>query len=1218
MRRRLHRSSKGPRASAPRRPGPGANAPAAVNPGVARPTVVPEQNPDAVLRVADDGRVLYVNPSARAMFERELARGGLAPPELLPAVRQALASGALQETELRHGDRWLSVRTTPDGNVYARDITDRKQAEEALRNSERHANRLNAVLSGISRIFREALTCATEEELGKVCLSVAEEITQSKFGYIDELNPATGKLDAIALSDPGWDACRMHDPAGHGQKALTGFSIVGLHGRVLREGAALLSNAPSSHPSSAGTPEGHPPLTAFLGVPLKHAGRTIGLIGLGNREGGYGEDELAAVEALAPAIVQAFVSKRAEARLRRGHEEYSLLVEGSGSVILRVDKEMRITFVNQYGLRFFGYRPEELIGERALGTIIPLRETTGRDTATMAEDILRHPERYRQNVHQNLRKDGSLVWMSWTNTPVYDDAGEFIEVLSIGNDLSAFKQAEEAASQAAASLQESEARYRNLVELAPDAVLVHADRKIVFANPEALRLYGAGALEELLGRDIVELVAPEDRETSAERAEHAERGHATPAREFRLLTLDGRCVPAEARGSGVHFQGRPAVQVIIRDITDRKRAEEALRDSEARFHSVFESAPVGIVIGDLEGHVLESNVAFAQLLGCTPEELRGKPFQEFTHPDDLAAELSLVEEMLAGRRDHYQIDKRFLRKDGAVVDVRLTGGFLGGPHAGRSVAIAEDVTARKRAEEAVALAHRQTQSLIDNTPDLVYAFDLEERFVLANAAIAGLLGSTPALMIGKSRRQFMPDEDAAWHEANDRQVLEHGKAMEFEERSQLRGRSITWLTKKFPLRDANGRVFAVAGISADISARKQAEEALRRLSDQLRESDRRKDEFLATLSHELRNPLAPISNSLYVLDRAAPGGAQAKRAKDVIDRQVAHLSRLVNDLLDVTRITRNKIPLQRERADLRDVVRRSVEDQRSLFDGRQLVLEADLPEEAILVDADTTRMAQVVDNLLQNAAKFTRRGGRTRVSVSTDPPRAQAVVRVSDTGAGMTAETIAGLFRPFVQADHTLDRSGGGLGLGLALVKGLVELHGGEVSAHSDGLGHGAEFVVRLPLAGGAGPRAELAGAPPPAPARILLIEDHVDAAESLREVLELSGHEVFVAHDGPEGIAKARACRPAFVLCDVGLPGMDGYAVARAFRRDDDLKRIHLVALSGYALPEDLQRATEAGFERHLAKPPDLAALAAILGAASRGAGDDVTAAAVRPERPR
>lgn len=384
--------------------------------------------------------------------------------------------------------------------------------------------------------------------------------------------------------------------------------------------------------------------------------------------------------------------------------------------------------------------------------------------------------------------------------------------------------------------------------------------------------------------------------------------------------------------------------------------------------------------------------------------------------------------------------------------------------------------------------------------------------------------------------------------------------------------------------------------------RASAAQNLKESNQQLVDSDRRKNHFLAVLSHELRNPLTPIKNSLYILDRAVPGGDQARRAKDVIERQINQLSHLVDDLLDVTRIARGKIQLQRRRVEINELVQRTIDDHRAVFQTADVRLEMEPAAQPVFVDADWNRTAQVVSNLLQNAAKFTLRGGRVLVTVERDAQAQQAVLRVADTGLGMKPEMVARLFEPFIQADETLDRSKGGLGLGLALIKGLVEQHGGSIEARSQGLDRGSEFIVRLPLDLSEPASDERAAAPVVGTRhRVLIIEDNVDAAQSLQEVLELLGHEVAVAHDGQEGLAKGREFRPDLVLCDIGLPGLNGYEVARAFRADDALRDVHLIALSGYARPEDLQRAAEAGFERHLAKPPSLEKLEGVLGQVSR-----------------
>jgi signal transduction histidine kinase/DNA-binding response OmpR family regulator len=380
----------------------------------------------------------------------------------------------------------------------------------------------------------------------------------------------------------------------------------------------------------------------------------------------------------------------------------------------------------------------------------------------------------------------------------------------------------------------------------------------------------------------------------------------------------------------------------------------------------------------------------------------------------------------------------------------------------------------------------------------------------------------------------------------------------------------------------------VADQVATAIQRLQARRALSITNAQLVESDRRKNDFMALLSHELRNPLAPIRNSLYILDRAAAGSEQAQRAKQVIDRQVNQLVRLVDDLLDVTRVARNKIQLHRQRLELGELVNRTAEDYRSELDKAGVALRIERSTRPVWVDADANRLAQAVGNLLGNAAKFTPAGGQVVISVFVDPAGKLGIVRVSDTGIGMRPDMVVRLFEPFMQADTTLDRSKGGLGLGLALVKGVVELHGGSVIARSAGLGKGSDFIIHLPLEVAGASAAASAPLPSRGPRhRILIIEDNEDAADSLREVLQLEQHEVAVAYDGHAGIDRARAFKPDLIFCDIGLPGLDGYQVAEAIRADPGLRNVQLVALSGYALPEDVERTHEAGFDAHLAKPP-------------------------------
>jgi signal transduction histidine kinase/DNA-binding response OmpR family regulator len=369
----------------------------------------------------------------------------------------------------------------------------------------------------------------------------------------------------------------------------------------------------------------------------------------------------------------------------------------------------------------------------------------------------------------------------------------------------------------------------------------------------------------------------------------------------------------------------------------------------------------------------------------------------------------------------------------------------------------------------------------------------------------------------------------------------------------------------------------------------------------VQEADRRKNEFLSMLAHELRNPLAPIRNATQILRLRLPDEPDLLAVRDIIDRQVEHLVRLVDDLLDISRITRGKIRLLLEPVDIASIVARALETSRPVIDERHHGLTVSLPQEPLRVHADLVRLAQVLSNLLNNAAKYTEDGGTITLTVREED--GEAVVRVRDTGMGIPAETLPHVFDLFVQAERSLDRSQGGLGVGLTLVRGLVEMHGGRVEAASDGPGRGSEFTVRLPaldMARIARPSANGNSQFPVGGARrrVLLVDDNADGAESLAMLLRISGHEVHVSHDGPAALAVTESFRPDVVFLDIGLPGMDGYEVARRLRELPGINKLILVALTGYGREEDQRRAHEAGFDYHLVKPADPSALEALFAA--------------------
>jgi PAS domain S-box-containing protein len=372
----------------------------------------------------------------------------------------------------------------------------------------------------------------------------------------------------------------------------------------------------------------------------------------------------------------------------------------------------------------------------------------------------------------------------------------------------------------------------------------------------------------------------------------------------------------------------------------------------------------------------------------------------------------------------------------------------------------------------------------------------------------------------------------------------------------------------------------------DVTERAGLEETLRRRDEELLAADRRKDQFLAMLAHELRNPLAPIRNAVELMRQVETLDAAFQPAREMVERQVKHLARLVDDLLDISRLASGSIRLRKEPVDLGAVVQRAVDGVRPLIDSRSHTLSVRLPAEPVRLEADPTRLEQVISNLLNNAAKYTMPGGH--LGVTAERVGEEAVVRVCDTGIGVPPDVLDRVFEPFMQSDGSLARTDGGLGVGLTLVRSLVEMHGGKVEAASPGLGQGSEFVVRLPAPAGftAALRDQPFAATSPRSLRVLVVEDNIDAAESLATLLRLWSHDVQVVHDGCKALEAAREQHPEVVLLDIGLPGLDGYQVARCLRDDLHLDHALLVAMTGYGQPEDRRRSREAGIQYHFVKP--------------------------------
>jgi PAS domain S-box-containing protein len=498
------------------------------------------------------------------------------------------------------------------------------------------------------------------------------------------------------------------------------------------------------------------------------------------------------------------------------------------------------------------------------------------------------------------------------------------------------------------------------------------------------------------------------------------------------------------------------------------------------------------------------------------------------------------------------------------------------------------------------------RQLIEQIPDYaIFCTDVEGRPTTWNRGVERILGYSEREFLGRTvlREIFTPEDIAAGvPEWETEEAVRNGTASNNRWMSRKNGGRFYAMGMTMPLHDDRGLLIGFAKIMQDRTVQRQQAEALRDKSAELEAASEQKDRFLAVLSHELRNPLAPIRSGIEVLQLAEQGSDMANRAIAAIDRQSRHLTHLVDDLLDLTRVAQGKIKLRPEPLELNALAHEVSADFADMFASAGISFTLSPAGSDVPVYGDRVRFAQILGNLLENAAKFTPRGGHVRLAVERMQDR--ALLCIADDGVGMSADTLAGLFQPFMQAQATVEKSRGGLGLGLALVEGLVRAQGGTITAASEGEGLGSVFEIRWPL------DSDERRSPPAQRSaqkiesqRILIVEDNGDAAETLGNALALRGHVIELAHTGPEGVEKAISFRPDVVLCDLDLPGLDGYSVAARLRAEAGARCPRLIALSGHALPADAERAAEAGFDAHVAKPPSMRALEDLLADAPRPA---------------
>jgi PAS domain S-box-containing protein len=759
-----------------------------------------------------------------------------------------------------------------------------------------------------------------------------------------------------------------------------------------------------------------------------------------------------------------------------------------------------------------------------------------------------------------------------------------------------------------------------------DAVITtDVDARVTYLNEVAERLTGWTQLD---GRGqplaaVFNIISEATREPVESPAARALREGVVVglANHTLLIRRDGSEFPIDDSAAPIRDEeGRVSGCVLVfRDFSAQRRLEH---DRAAQLHAarllaaIVESSDDAIISKSLDGMIQTWNAAAVRVFGHTAEEAVGRHISLVIPRERIDEEDRIIARLAAGERiDHFETVR--MHRDGRRILVSLTISPIrddSGTVIGASK-IVRDITERRRAEERekqllaeAAEANAKFHAFFEQGALFAGIMDVDGTLLDLNRLSWEACGFTREQAVGK------PFWDGPWWSPSPALVARiragaalaaqgetfHEELPYFVADGSERVAEVTIL----PIHDESGRVMFLAPTGIDITERKRAERQqrllesnLRKVADQLSEVDRRKDEFLATLAHELRNPLAPLTNMLEVLKRADGDPEARRRARETMSRQLGQLVRLVDDLLDINRITHDRLELRQGEVELAPIVTQAVEAARPLFESAGHTLSVSLPAEPVWLRADAARLAQVFGNLLNNSCKYTPSGGR--VSIAAERDGDAVVISVQDNGSGIPAAKIDSIFDMFTQLDRSLERAQGGLGIGLTLVRRLVEMHGGTITVESAGEGRGSTFAVRLPVLAHAGV-AESVGAPAAAPAprrRLLIVDDNKDSAESLAMLLEITGHRTFVVHDGVDAIAAAAEHRPEMMLLDIGMPKLNGYEVCRRVRQQPWGDEIRSIALTGWGQEEDRRKSHEAGFDGHLVKPVDYTALLELLG---------------------
>ncbi len=878
--------------------------------------------------------------------------------------------------------------------------------------------------------------------------------------------------------------------------------------------------------------------------------------------------------------------KRAETALAEQRRLYKSITDNASVALFIMDEQQQCVFMNPAAEELTGYTLAETQG-RPLHDIVHHTRPDG-STYPLCECPIDQalPKNDREQGDEVfVHKDGHFYHVTFTASPLRDETGKPVGTVIEVQDTTKRKRAEE-------QLRQSESFYRQTLESIPGMVFTNTPDGVCDYISEQWAEFTGVPAHQQLGAGWVDVLHPEDRERAfaAWRDAVAERGQYDL--EYRVRGHDGRYEWFKVRGRAI----RDEAGKIIRwfgtavNVDDLKQAEAALRARERELQTVADNIPDILTRFDRQFRHVFVNAAVERATTLQRKDFLGKTNRELGMPKALCDlwEVAIEQVFITGQ-PHSQEFSFEGPTATRYYSVRLVPEWGSHGEVAHVLGVTHDLTEQRLADVAVKeseerLTRAQQAGHIgtwdwDVTKDQVFWTDQAWQ-------IFDPTGVRSRVTYEKWLSCIHPDDRLHATESAHRALLEGTYRDEY--RVNSGDQAVRWVESVGKVQYCEGRAVRMLGTIRDVTERKLFEQTLH-------EADRHKDEFLAMLAHELRNPLAPICNAAQILKLVGPRDPQLDGVREMIERQVNHLVHLVDDLLDVSRVSRGKIVLQKETVDLISVLRQAVETSRPLMEARRHRLTLTIPDDPILLEGDATRLVQVVGNLLNNAAKYTDTQGEISLILEKAPgDTPQAQIRVRDNGRGIDPTKLHKLFDLFYQADRNLDRSEGGLGIGLSLVKNLVEMHGGSVEAHSRGRGTGSEFIVRLaclPSANRPVPAPLTDSRSTNPPLLILVVDDNKDSANSMAMLLQLEGHEVLVAHDGREGVELALRQRPRVILLDIGLPLLDGYQVCRSVRNAGVTETV-IIAMTGYGQDTDRSRSLEAGFDAHLVKPIDLPAL--------------------------